>query len=184
MNITHTKMLGCFVITPFIHCDERGRFVKSFVKSEYITNNLTVNFVEEFYSKSVKGVLRGLHFQLPPKDHTKLVYCVEGSILDVVVDIRKNSPTFGMYEIHELNDENCKMLYVPSGFAHGFYVKSTSAIVMYKVTSGHSQKHDSGIRWDSVGIPWPISEPTISERDRKLVPFSEFKTPFYMRETE
>ncbi len=143
--LKNSKIPGCFEITPQIFKDERGMFVKTFHKDVFKEHGLETGFVEEYYSFSCKGVLRGLHFQLPPKDHVKLVYCVSGEVLDAVVDLRVGSPTYGQFELFEVSAEKANMIYIPKGLAHGFYVESENAIMMYKVTTVYSPDHDTGL---------------------------------------
>lgn len=178
MKVISTKILGCYEIQPIIINDNRGKFIKTFHKEVFASSHLETHFSEEYYSTSKHGVLRGLHFQIPPYDHTKMVYCVLGRILDVVVDLRGGSPTFGHFEMFELSAEQANIVYISKGLSHGFYVDSELAIVMYKVTTVYVPTHDSGILWNSVGIPWPNMNPIVSERDKSFVSFSEFKTPF------
>lgn len=178
MQIKHTKISGCFELQPVVFNDERGVFVKTFLQSIFTEFELETNFTEEYYSLSHQGVLRGLHFQLPPVDHTKIVYCAFGEILDVVVDLRVGSPTFGQYELFQISSEKANMIYIPHGLAHGFYVVSEKAILVYKVSTEYSPKHDSGILWNSLGIPWPNQMPIISKRDSQFLPFSKLESPF------
>jgi dTDP-4-dehydrorhamnose 3,5-epimerase len=119
---------------------------------------------------------------MPPMDHVKMVYCVHGEVLDVVVDLRKGSPSFGTYELFELNDEKANIIYIPKGVAHGFYVLSQQAIMVYHVSTVYSPQHDSGILWNSLDIPWPDQNPIVSERDQRLIPFSKFISPFVFEE--
>jgi len=119
-----------------------------------------------------------MHFQLPPFDQSKLAYIVSGKVLDVIVDLRKNSPTFGDYLSVELSEYNNKSVYIPKGLAHGFGVISKSSTVIHLTTSEYSQKHDQGIRWDSFGMKWPIEKPIVSDRDRDFKKLSEFDSPF------
>jgi len=139
---------------------------------------MEVDFREQYYSISKKNVLRGMHFQLPPHDHYKLVTCVEGRILDVVVDLRRSSPTFGQHLCVELSGVRADSIYIPSGLAHGFLVLSRRALVLYNVSSLYAPLHDTGIRWDSAGIQWPVVAPQVSERDAVLPPLAAFETPF------
>lgn len=125
---------------------------------------------------SKNNVLRGLHFQAPPHDHYKLVTCIAGEAFDVIVDLRKSSPTYGQHESFELNGGDS--VFVPAGCAHGFYVRSESATLLYNVSTIHAPSHDTGIRWDSVGVSWPSANPVVSERDAGLIAFAEFSTPF------
>ncbi|MDQ0903911.1 dTDP-4-dehydrorhamnose 3,5-epimerase [Paenibacillus sp. V4I7] len=182
MKINQTGIPDCFEIIPNRFVDERGHFVKTFHSEVYLESGLETNFVEQYYSHSKKGVLRGLHFQTPPKEHNKLVYCISGNVMDVVVDLREGSPTYGKYEIFELNDVTHSIIYIPSGLAHGFIVLSESATLMYNVSSVYSAQCDTGIHWDSLLIPWPIKYPIISKRDSDFVRFSDFKSPFVYRE--
>ena len=119
-----------------------------------------------------------MHLQLPPADHAKLVYCISGAIFDMALDLRVGSPTYGEHEAYELSAEYNNAAYLPSGIAHGFFVRSAPAVVVYQVTSEHSPAHDTGIRWDSFGASWPQSTPVVSTRDEGLTPFQQFKSPF------
>ena len=178
MKLIETKLSGCYLIQPKVFQDERGSFVKTFHQEIFSEYKLETNFVEEYYSISNQNVLRGLHFQLPPHDHTKLVYCLFGQVIDVVVDLRVGSPTYGKYETFELNQENAYAAYISPGFAHGFCVISEIAIMVYNLSTVYAPNHDTGIRWDSVGISWPITNPIVSGRDREFLEFSKFESPF------
>ena len=178
INIIKNAIPGSFLIIPFTHDDVRGRFVKTFNTENFSLQGLSIDFKEDFYSISKKNVLRGLHFQVPPCDHAKVVYCVQGAIFDVIVDLRIGSPTYQKFQLFELNSVNANMVFIPTGVAHGFYTLSDVATVMYKVTSLHSAEHDSGIRWNSAGIPWPNDFPILSDRDMKLPRLSELSSPF------
>lgn len=178
LRIEATGLPGCYELFPRTFRDHRGCFVKTFHEAIFTEAGLAGHFAEEYYSISHRRVLRGLHFQTPPYDHVKLVYCTAGSILDVVVDLRKGSPTFGQYRMFTLNTRKRNLIYIPPGLAHGFYVQSTNATLVYKTTTVHSPEHDSGVRWDSVGIDWPDRMPIVSERDRTFPVASEFHTPF------
>ncbi len=158
------------LITPRLFPDERGFFLEFYKKSEFVANGITVDFVQDNHSKSTRGVLRGMHYQLPPFAQGKLVRVLQGSIYDVVIDIRAESPAFGKWEGHYLDDQNRNMLYVPGGFAHGFLVMSETAEVEYKVTAEYSKEHERGIIWNDpqVGIDWPITNPILSDKDIKL----------------
>ena len=134
--------------------------------------------VEEFYSHSRQRVLRGLHFQRPPAESAKLVHCLWGRILDVVVDLRLGSPTYGRHAAFELCGERADMLFVPVGLAHGFYVVSAEALVLYKSTRAYSPQHDAGIHWASAGIAWPDPQPIVSARDGQFPPLAEYQSPF------
>ncbi|MEQ9886776.1 MULTISPECIES: dTDP-4-dehydrorhamnose 3,5-epimerase [Pectobacterium] len=167
MKINATNLDGIYEIDNKLFKDERGFFVKTFHAPTFIENGLEGDFTESFYSTSHKGVLRGMHFQLPPYDHTKLVYCVSGEILDVVVDIRIGSKTFGEYFSTTLSSEKANALYIGRGYAHGFLALSESATMVYMTSTVHAPDHDSGIRWDSFGFDWNGKDVKyiISQRD-------------------
>jgi len=178
MELRSTSLPDCYEIQLLPRSDRRGIFLKTFHVDWFATHNLATHYTEEYYSISHQRVLRGLHFQKPPHDHVKLVYCVAGEVMDAVIDLRKGSPTFGQFQTFQLSAERANMVYIPQGLAHGFYVLSESAIVMYKVTTTYAPDFDSGVLWSSVGIPWPDRDPILSERDRSFVPLSEFTSPF------
>ena len=183
MQITETNIPGCYEITPRIFKDRRGSFVKTFHQEIFSDRQLETNFAEEYYSISVQNVLRGLHFQLPPQEHTKIVYCVRGQVIDAVVDLRVGSPTYGKFETFDVNADKANIIYIPPGLAHGFYVTSKTAIMMYKVSTVYSPQEDTGILWNSVGISWPSTNPIMSKRDGSFLTFSEFESPFIYQES-
>lgn len=159
------------LIKPRIFEDDRGFFMETFKKTDFEKAGIKEAFVQENQSHSKNGVLRGLHYQNPPFAQGKLVRCIRGKIFDVAVDIRKGSPQFGKWTAAELSDDNSFMLYVPSGFAHGFLALSDEADVLYKTTGPYSPDHEAGILWNDaeIGIKWPlIDEPRISEKDLEL----------------
>ena len=178
IRFTECRLPGCFLVEFPNFRDHRGLFVKSFQQSAFKQQGLEYDFTESFYTESGENVLRGMHFQVPPADHAKLVYCISGSIFDLAVDLRVGSPTFGEHEAYELSAEYNNAAYLPRGMAHGFFVRSAPAVVVYLVTSEHSPAHDTGIRWDSFGAVWPQSAPVVSRRDEALTPFSQFESPF------
>lgn len=178
LKIKKTSIKGCYKIIPEVIKDERGFFVKNFNYDCFYSDNLSSNFVEDYFSKSKKGVIRGMHFQLPPHEHEKVVVCLSGKILDVVLDLRKDSPTFGLYETFDLNSETFEMVYLSKGLAHGFYTKSANALVYYKVTSTYEPNADSGIKWNSFGLKWPLENPILSDRDNSFINFNNFISPF------
>lgn len=178
MKIVESALPGCFELTPDVSSDDRGSFAKVFQRDDFAAAGLAGNFAECFQSVSRKGAVRGLHFQSPPADHDKLVYCAAGEIFDAVVDLRCDSPAYGRHAAFRLEGRRCNALYIPRGLAHGFQALSDEAVVVYLVTSTHSPRHDEGIRWDSAGIPWPIPHPVVSARDAALVPLADFKSPF------
>jgi dTDP-4-dehydrorhamnose 3,5-epimerase len=180
MNIVPTIIPGCFQIITDIRRDERGSFVKVFHEDIFRRHGLAADFAEEYYSTSRRDVIRGLHFQTPPHHHAKLVYCVQGAVLDAAVDLRRGSPTYGRHITLELSAENGQMLYLPAGLAHGFCSLSEQSLMVYKVTTTYAPDNDSGLRWDSAGIPWPASaaEPVMSARDRQFGTLADFDSPF------
>ena len=180
MKISKTFIEDLLVIEPHWFKDERGFFYESFYKNN-LDKIVNVVFVQDNESKSYKGVVRGLHFQRPPFEQTKLVRCVSGKILDVAVDLRINSKTYGKSFSIELSSENNKQLFVPKGFAHGFQVISETAIVNYKVDNFYNSKSDSGIIWNDkdLSIDWKLDiKPILSDKDLKLESFKNLKSPF------
>ena len=171
-SVYSTSLPGVLLLKPRRHADQRGHFVKTFHASAFRELGLDTDFREQYYSVSHRGVLRGMHFQSPPMDHAKLVYCADGSIFDAVVDLRSDE-RFGRHEEFQLSSENAHILYLPAGVAHGFCVISETAVTVYNVTKEYSPDNDSGVRWDSCGIAWPVENPCISERDRRLPAISE-----------
>lgn len=181
MKIIPTAISGCFQLAPNILSDARGSFVKVFHEDVFRQHGLATDYAEEFYSLSRRGVLRGLHFQSPPKDQAKLVYCPQGKVLDAALDLRLGSPTYGAHITLELSGENGHMLYLPPGLAHGFYTLSEEALMVYKVTSTYAPECDSGVLWNSAGIAWPDAAPVLSARDHLFQPLAEFASPFTYR---
>jgi dTDP-4-dehydrorhamnose 3,5-epimerase len=177
-KIEPSKLPGCYKFNPKIIGDARGRFVKIFHEPSYAALGLETNFVEEYYSVSHKNVIRGLHFQVPPMDHVKMVYCLEGHALDVVLDLRLGSPTYGQFEMFELNAINSSSIYIPKGMAHGFCALSENTIMVYKVSSVYSPAHDAGVLWNSAEIPWPKDDVMLSARDQTFPPLDKFVSPF------
>ena len=173
-----TSLPGCLRICPIVRADRRGTFVKTFHVEEFRQLGLPTSFAEEYFSVSQHGVLRGLHFQIPPMEHEKIVYCAQGEVLDAVVDLRRGSPTYGRHELFHLCAEEGTMIYIPKGMAHGFYVLSENALMMYQVTSVYAPDCDAGVRWDSAGIPWNAADPILSERDTLFPSLDAFASPF------
>ena len=163
------EISGTILITPKVFVDGRGFFMETYQKEEFTKVGINYEFVQQNHSKSVKGVLRGLHYQKEPYAQAKLVRCIRGEIFDVAVDIRKESDTFGKYVSATLSEENKYMLYIPRGFAHGFEVISDEAEVVYNVDNVYSKNSESGIIWNSpsIEINWPIENPILSEKDKK-----------------
>jgi dTDP-4-dehydrorhamnose 3,5-epimerase len=180
MKINKTLIEDLLIIEPQLFKDDRGFFYESYNK-KYLDEFISVVFVQENESKSNKGVVRGLHFQIPPFEQNKLVKCINGNILDVTVDLRKNSKTYGKSFSIELSSENNKQLFVPKGFAHGFQVLSENAIISYKVDNYYNPKSESGIIWNDkdLSIDWNLDlKPILSKKDLKLNSFNDLKSPF------
>ena len=180
MKISKTFIEDLLVIEPQLFKDERGFFYESYNKKK-LDINIKIVFVQDNESKSIKGVIRGLHFQAPPFEQTKLVRCVSGNILDVAVDLRTNSKTYGKSFSIELSSINNKQLFIPKGFAHGFQVLSNEAIVNYKVDEHYNSDTDSGIIWNDkdLSIDWNLDiKPILSNKDLKLDLFKNLKSPF------
>ncbi|MGO4351286.1 dTDP-4-dehydrorhamnose 3,5-epimerase [Rhizobium sp. RAF36] len=173
MRIETTTIEGILKITPARHGDHRGYFSEVFKDGWFRENAANVTFVQDNESLSAQaGTLRGLHFQTPPFAQGKLVRCLQGAILDVVVDIRQGSPTFGQWLGEELTPYNGAQLWVPAGFAHGFVTLAPNSVISYKVTAPYSPEHDRGVLWNDpdIGIRWPVQEAdaVLSDKDRKL----------------
>lgn len=182
MEIKPTKISGVYVLEPRVFKDSRGYFFESYSQKEFEKAIGKVNFVQDNESCSVKGVLRGLHFQKPPYSQSKLVRCVVGKVLDVAVDLRKGSPTYGEYVAVELSEENHLEFFIPKGFAHGFEVLSDVAVFQYKCDDFYHPESEGGIDpFDpEIGIEWRVQskDAIISDKDKKHPSFSEFETPF------
>jgi dTDP-4-dehydrorhamnose 3,5-epimerase len=178
MKVNESNLKGCFELQLEKFSDIRGEFVKTFHSPTITSFGLNDNYCEEYFSLSYKNVIRGMHFQIPPHDHIKLVNCIFGSVMDVVVDLRMDSPTYGQHAIFQLTSEKASMVYIPKGMAHGYCVLTEKAIMTYKVSTIYSKKCDSGIRWDSIGVNWPIDNPIISQRDSEFKSIQNYKSPF------
>jgi len=182
MKFIKTAIPSVFIIEPSVFGDDRGYFLESFNLEKFEENVYPIKFVQDNESKSSKGVLRGLHFQTPPFAQAKLVRCIEGKVIDVVVDIRKGSPTYGKHLAIELTGDNKRQLFVPRGFAHGFLVLSDSATFAYKVDNTYAPEFDAGIKYDDkeLNINWGITEEEIqlSEKDKNLSFFKDLDSPF------
>lgn len=170
MKITKTKLEGVVIIEPDIFGDNRGFFMESWNKKKMAEAGLDYDFVQDNHSKStVKGTLRGIHFQKGDKAQAKLVRCVKGAVLDVAVDLRKNSPTFKQWVGVELSEENKKQLLIPRGFGHGFVTLTDDVEFLYKADNYYAPESDAGIRWNDfeIGVEWGIENPILSEKDKK-----------------
>jgi len=176
-----TKFRDAWLIRPEMHRDARGFFVETYTRKMFDSHGITAAFIQDNHSMSVTpGVLRGLHLQRPPFTQSKLVRVIHGAIFDVVVDLRKDSPTFGQWEGFSLTDEDASMLFVPKGLAHGFCTIAPRTEVIYKVDEYYAPNHDGGLRWNDpdLGIRWPVDAPVLSEKDKLLPLFKDFVSPF------
>jgi dTDP-4-dehydrorhamnose 3,5-epimerase len=169
-----TKLEGLVLIEPVVHGDPRGFMLESFSRDAWAELGVAVEFVQHNHSRSSRGTLRGIHFQTEP-GQAKLVRCARGAILDVAVDLRRGSPTYGQWEGHVLDDESHRQLFVPVGFGHGFAVLSDVADVAYLVSSLYDPATEAGIAWDDpdVGVDWQVENPLLSERDKTAPKLSE-----------
>jgi dTDP-4-dehydrorhamnose 3,5-epimerase len=166
MNIRETSLPGVLLVEPKVFGDSRGFFVELFHARRYAEGGIPGPFVQDNYSRSVKGTLRGLHFQ-EPQAQGKLVQVIAGAVYDVAVDIRQGSPSFGRWFATELDADGARQLYVPPGFAHGFCVLTDTADFMYKCTATYAPEHERGVAWNDpdIGIPWPVERPMLSAKD-------------------
>ncbi|MFV0388992.1 MAG: dTDP-4-dehydrorhamnose 3,5-epimerase [Pyrinomonadaceae bacterium] len=181
MEVKSRKFEGVFEIVPKIFSDNRGSFVEIFKASELPEALRTINWVQENQSVSTfANTIRGLHFQIPPFEQAKFVRVPKGSILDIVVDLRKNSQTYGTWDAVEINSTIANSLFIPSGFAHGFRTLEPDTIVQYKVNNRYSKEMESGIIWSDLvlDIDWGVDAPILSEKDLRLPTFEEFTSPF------
>ena len=182
MDLIKTKLDGLVVLKPTIFKDSRGYFMESYNQKNINKLLGNVNFVQDNESESSRGVLRGLHFQKPPYTQTKLVRCLKGSVLDVVLDLRKDSKSYGIFETFSLTEKNKKQLFIPKGFAHGFVVLSKSAIFSYKVDNYYNPDSEGGVLWNDtdLNIDWKINknEIIVSEKDKNLPTFNKIINPF------
>lgn len=180
METQDTIISGVKTLKMPAFIDVRGGFVKSFHAPSFEQLKLRTDWREEYYTTSAKNVVRGMHFQEPPAQHAKLVFCVAGRVLDVVLDIRTDSPTFGKAISVELEPDNGIGLYVPVGCAHGFLSLTDSSVMYYKVTSVHEPDQDRGVAWDSFGFDWPVTNPVLSARDADHLALADYISPFRM----
>lgn len=177
MDILQEILPGCFLIKPQKHADHRGWFVKTYHEALYERLGICFTVREEFISISHKNVLRGMHFQLPPHDHDKLVYCANGLVLDVLLDLRMGAG-YGKVASAQISSENNQIIFIPKGVAHGFLALSDQALMIYKTSTTHAPESDFGIAWDSFEFDWGIDQPIASERDHLHIPFHQFSSPF------
>ena len=180
MKIEKTDIKDILLITPDVYEDSRGFFFESYNKQKFINEGLEINFVQDNFSKSVKGTIRGLHYQIEPKPQGKLCQVITGRVLDVAVDIRKSSSTFGKYYAIELSSKNKMQLWIPPGFAHGFEVLEEDTIFHYKCSGTYSKEHERAILYSDpqIGINWSSSDPIVSEKDKIAVTLDKQKDLF------
>ena len=182
MEIRKTEFKDLLIIQPKVFGDDRGYFFEAFNEAQFrVQTGLNITFVQDNESMSAKGVLRGLHFQTPPKTQAKLVRVTKGSVLDVVVDLRMTQPTFGQYFKIVLSEQNKTQLFVPEGFAHGFVVLEENSIFSYKCTNYYSKEHDRSMLWNdpALGVDWEVENPIISQKDAEAKGFEHFKDIFF-----
>jgi dTDP-4-dehydrorhamnose 3,5-epimerase/CDP-3, 6-dideoxy-D-glycero-D-glycero-4-hexulose-5-epimerase len=177
-QIEPTHLEGARII-HFPHSeDERGTFVKTFHDTSLQAAEIDFVLQESYFSTSKKDVIRGMHFQMPPHHHSKIVFCPLGAILDVIVDLRVGSPTYGHHASQILSADNHKGFYIPKGFAHGFKSLTDGAITYYLVSSEYSKAHDVGIKYSSIGFDWEVQHPIVSDRDRSFPTLKDWRSPF------
>jgi dTDP-4-dehydrorhamnose 3,5-epimerase/CDP-3, 6-dideoxy-D-glycero-D-glycero-4-hexulose-5-epimerase len=174
MTIEPTVLKGVFIINNFNATDDRGLFVKTFNKNTFLGLHLDFEIRESYFSSSKKNVIRGMHFQLPPHDHEKLVFVPKGAIIDVVVDLRKKSPTYKKHISVELSETNRKSIFIPKGLAHGFKSVEDDTITVYNVATEYNPTTDAGIYFNSFGFDWNLENPIISKRDLEFESLESF----------
>jgi dTDP-4-dehydrorhamnose 3,5-epimerase len=178
LSFAPTHMPGLFHVTAQHFGDERGEFIKLFREDVFRDSGVADRFAEWYVTRSRKDVLRGMHFQVPPVENSKLVFCLFGRVLDVVLDLRVGSPSYGEHSAIELDEKAMVGVYMEAGFAHGYLCLTEGAMVAYATTSLHSAEHDIGVMWDSCGIDWPTEKPLLSEKDRVRPTLAEYDSPF------
>jgi dTDP-4-dehydrorhamnose 3,5-epimerase len=169
---------GAKLISLPVSSDLRGNFIKTFHETSFAKAGIQFTLRESYYSFSHKDVIRGMHFQLPPHDHSKVVFCPVGSIMDVIVDLRRSSPTYGQHYASVLSAENNKAYFIPEGFAHGFKALTENAMTYYLVSTEYNGAHDTGISYDSIGYDWDVASPILSARDLSFGTLADFVSPF------
>lgn len=180
MTITETSLPGVLIIDPNVFGDERGYFFESFNQHVFEAAGLETQFRQDNESRSAKGVLRGLHFQHPPFEQGKLVRVARGGVIDISVDIRKDSDTYGKWEAFEISEQNKRMLWIPPGFAHGFVSLEDDTIFIYKCTNVYNKESEKSILWNDpdLGIDWGLDKPLVSDKDLQASSFKDLKSPF------
>ncbi len=173
-----TEIKGLILVKPKVFPDSRGFFMETYKETDFRNAGIDKHWKQDNLSFSVKNTLRGLHFQKPPFAQAKLVTVFAGEVLDVVVDLRKDSPSYGKHYKVRLSAKNPMWFFIPEGFAHGFVCLSENCLFYYKCSEVYNQDADTGIRWNSLNIDWEISRPLVSEKDKNLPLFENFKTPF------
>jgi len=178
VKFIESRLIGCKLIEASIFHDKRGTFQKIYHENEFQNNGSSMLFREQYFTSSGKGVLRGMHFQLPPHDHCKLITCLTGSVLDVILDLRKDSKTYGQTDSFILSADSGKAVFLPVGFAHGFLSLEENSGMLYNTSTVYNPSSDRGIMWNSFDYNWPIKEPNLSDRDDNHIHFNQFKSPF------
>lgn len=177
MELLKELLPSCFLLQPNRVADQRGYFVKTYHEESCKALGISLEIREEFYSVSHKGVIRGMHFQFPPHEHDKLVYCTRGAVRDVLLDLRKGEG-YGRVASAQLSGENGHLIFIPKGIAHGFVALTDQALMLYKTSTVHAPESDCGVRWDSFGFDWDLDQPIMSVRDQQHATFSDFVSPF------
>lgn len=178
MKLTETDFPGVYIIDNFYQYDIRGNFIKLYNEDQFQELGIDMQLKEIYYSTSQKDVIRGMHFQLPPHEHAKIVHVLKGSVTDVLVDLRRESPHYQKVLEIPLTGNKPRSVFIPKGIAHGFKALENDTVMIYQVTSGYSPAHDMGIAWGSIGYDWQITDPIISERDAGFITLKEFESPF------
>lgn len=175
MEVVETKLKGVYIVKNHVFTDARGTFTKIYNEELFNKFSICTDFKESYYTVSKRGVIRGMHFQIPPYDHNKLVYVPKGKIKDVILDLRKKSKTYKKFITVELSDSNGYSVYIPKGLAHGFNSLVDDTITVYQVSTVYNPNYDSGVRWDSIGMDWEVDKPIISDRDMKFCELKDLK---------
>lgn len=179
MEVLSTELSGVFVLHPKMHADDRGLFIKTMQAALFAQKELRTDFKESYVSTSHKNVLRGMHFQIPPADGSKLIVCLSGAIQDALLDLRKSSSTYGQHILIPMNGEHISMVYIPAGIAHGFWVEQGPSTMLYYQCAEYAPAQDKGIAWDKCGIDWSHKgDPILSSRDSAFPALADFVSPF------
>lgn len=178
MRLEPLNLQGAFILRTKVNLDPRGYFFKPYVRNELLNTKIEFTPAETFYSTSKRNVIRGMHFQLPPCEQAKLVNVVKGSIIDVLLDLRTNSPSYGKFTSLELMENDGVSIYIPKGIAHGFASKAEESIVLYFADTPYNPEYEDGIKYNSFGYKWDIDNPIISSRDLSFKGVDQFKSPF------